>query len=260
MVLKSNKDGLSDALRRDLIRLLAAEDEFRARLPDGRVLILIRRGKELRSGFGGLLPGEMTDEALTILDSSDPLEIRPILPDRPLVLQPESDLRILPEAGITTAVTLPLGVALTTKGDHRPRTVREFGADAMSKTWFGGSDAGEAAYYRKASLSVRSLPDETGPWEAVCPLTVRNDSPEQLNFKRMILRVTMLSLFSNGKATATNSVTVRFRGQTQVSQVTIGQGPEGLPRPFIELTEPRMPADKTLLRRSFDFIKTISAG
>jgi hypothetical protein len=239
---------------------LEADGEYRTPLPDGRELILARSGRELRCRFSGPEPGETEDAGVTILDSLEPLAIRPILPDRPLVLQPESELRLIPGAVIKTSVSLPLGISLQSGGGGRPRPIREFPSMALSKTWFGDPVTGEAAYSWKTSLAEMPLPEKTDPLEAVCPLTVRNESPENLDFKRMILRVPQLSLFSGGNVTVTNTVTIRFKGQTQVSQVTIGSKPKGLPAPVVKLSEPRMPVDKTLLRRSFAFIKTMSAG
>ena len=236
--------------------LLEADDEYRINFPDGRELKLVRHGIELRSG----LVDELSDEAkdITILDSSSPLMIRPILPNLPLVLQSESDLRILPDAHIRTSVSLPLGIALIEKDKENPIIIREFHPVTPSKTWFGTPDDGEAAYSWKTALNGRPLPSKTGPWEAVCPLIVKNDSPEILEFQRMILRVPELSLFTNGRIIATNSVTIRFRGETQASQVTFEKKPEGITGSIVKLAGPRVPVDRALLRRSFAFIKTIS--
>ena len=243
-----------------LVRL-GVEEEYRTRLPDGRELTLMRRGTELRTTVSAPPPdGTPGEEDITILESDTAPTIRPVLPDLPLVLQPESEFRIMPGAVIRTAIALPLGIGLTDGDEEPPRLIREYPAVALSKTWFGTPDSGEAAYSWKTSLSSRPLPEETAPWEAACPLVVRNDSPEILDFKRMILRVPGLSLYSDGRATVTDAVTVRYRGQTQVSQVSVGSRSGGPPGGFRMLTGPRTPVDKALLRRSFAFIKTIYTG
>jgi hypothetical protein len=257
--MKPPKAGTTPASTEELGRL-EADGEYRTLLPDGRELILVRKGTELRCRFSGPESEGTEDTGVTILDSLEPLTVRPILPERPLVLQPETELRLIPGAVITTSVPLPLSLSLEFDRPGRPQPVREFPTVQLSKTWFGEPDSGESAYSWKTTLDERPLPEETDPWIAVCPLVVRNESPENLEFKRMILRVPQLSLFSAGNRLVTNTVTIRFRGQTQVSQVAFAKRPKGVQEPLTKLSEPRMPADKTLLRRSFAIIKTISAG
>lgn len=240
--------------------ILQENEEFRIKLPDGRELRFIREGMELTSEIADSQNTGEGDNGLTILGSSEPLAIRPILPNLPLVLQPETELHILPKAGLQSTVILPLGIALTTMEEASVRLIKEFFAEELSKTWFGTPDEGEAAYSWKTSLTQKEPPETESPWAAVCPLIIQNDSPEILNFQKMILRVPELSLYTDGRLTLTDAVTIRFRGQTQVSQISINKETDPSGARLAKLTGPRIPPEKDLLKRSFAVIKTISQG
>ncbi|MDT8299635.1 MAG: DUF432 domain-containing protein, partial [Spirochaetaceae bacterium] len=211
-----------------------------------------------------ILPDEENEKDpvfdITILDGEGPTSVIPMLPDKPLVLQPDTELRILPGARVQAHIPIPLGIGVTYGLGDDMQLIREFPAVHLSKTWFGEPFDGEAAYAWKTTFSDGlgpRLPDER---IAYCPLVIRNESPEVLGFQRLILRVPFLSLYAVRAHIYTNRVTVRFRGQSQISQVSIGKGPKKGEDSALRISGPRTKSDRALLRRSFSFIKNLYTG
>jgi hypothetical protein len=241
---------------------LDTDDERQVDLSDGRTVVLKRNGVELLSAIS--VPDEEygADQVfdVTILDGEGPLSIIPMLPDKPLVLQPDAELRILPDAGIHAHIPIPLGIGVIYGEGEDARLIRDFPAIHLSKTWFGEPFDGEAAYSWKTTFSDGLGPQKPDERIAYCPLVIRNESPEVLGFQRLILRVPFLSLYAVRAHIYTDRVTVRFRGQSQVSQVSIEKGPQKGQDSAVKIFGPRTKSDRALLRRSFSFIKNLYTG
>jgi len=257
---KRPREGAAAPSAHPAVRLEAGES-FRRSFPEDRELLLVREGRELRSVIRHI--GDETKEIepdIMILEPDQTVFVLPVLPDRPLVLRPESELRILPNSSMSTVIPVPYGLGVATVPNDPRTLVREYPAIPLSKTWFGDPYSGEAAYAWETTLVAEDTPSIPPDWFAACPLEIRNESPEILGFKRMILRVPNLSLFTVGSTLATNGVTVRFRGEAQVSQVSISKEPTGLEGEIALIGGPRRPPEPALLRRSFHFIRSIYIG
>ena len=105
-------------------------------LSDGRTVLLKRNGVELLSAIS--LPDEedVNDTVfdVTILDGEGPTFIIPMLPDKPLVLQPDAELRILPDARIRAHIPIPLNIGVVYGEGEEARLIREFPTIHLSKT------------------------------------------------------------------------------------------------------------------------------
>jgi len=228
-------------------------------LPFGDSLSYTFKGERLEYALAGK-DGEIPEKgrSILIIDSGDVSYI-PTLPDLPLVVRMDHALVISPKNEITTTVPVPLIPALAVPAPKgRYEILARFPLPYLSKTWFGDPVSGEPAY----SLPF-TLPEEKGSHDsdyavALCPLTIKNVSPELLNFQRLILRVPAYSLYCRGKDFLTNTVTVRFRGVEQVSQVSIGTASD-YSRDVSLFAGPAVKKDPIGLRRSFYFIKSLAA-
>ena len=227
-------------------------------LPDSTVLQLRRESQLVWSRL--IDPDFSTgDEAydVLVLEEEGLYSVAPILPDRPLVLRPAHSLSILAGGFLKTMVHVPLFPSLVVRIGEKERTVREWALPPLSKTWFGDPVEGEAAYSLSAPLDEKGMLSDPDPWIALCPLIIRNESPDILDFERMILRVPFLSLYGGKQRIYTNELTVRFRGVDQVSQVQISTRFPEVGEPVRKLSDPRSRSDWRLLRKSFSFIKSL---
>ena len=227
-------------------------------LSDGSHLQLRRETQfiwsQVRSGDSSE-PTDVYD--VTVLQEEGDYFLNPILPDKPMVLRPAHTLSILAGGFLKTMVPVTLFPSLVVRVDDKERIVREWPLPVLSKTWFGDPVEGEAAYSMSAPLDEKGVLPAPDPWVALCPLTIRNESPDILDFQRMILRVPYLTLYAGKKRIYTNELTVRFRGVDQISQVQISARFPDVGESVEKLSGPRSRSDWRLLRKSFSFIKSL---
>ncbi len=72
----------------------------------------------------------------------------PYLPDRPVVVDPESPIRILPDNSALFFVSIPSWIRIFT-GTQEKIMLLEVPAEVLSNTWFGDPMEGELCYSLK---------------------------------------------------------------------------------------------------------------
>lgn len=187
------------------------------------------------------------------------LELFPALPDRPLVLKPSVRRKILPGHKTKLLFFIPLWIQLYGVRKDVSHMVSEYPTAMLSSTWFGDIQGGDLSYALETGLQqeVKDFRHPT-PFHAACFLNIQNSSNLLLDFFRMAVHVEYLSLFGDGEKLYTNEVNVNFTGIDQVSQVKYtSRGPRGIAA-LKKIVEPRQTASKSILKRSFSFIKQLS--
>ena len=226
-------------------------------LGDGQYIRIIRKNDRVFTGVVGDEEGQ--PENITIIKPDRDLFLSPLLPDKSVVVRPVHTLQIVPGSQMFSYISIPLTPTLAL---HTARkgfdTLVRFKGSGLSLTWFGDPVSGESAYAINTPIYGGGSWEDGGPWEAYCPLVIRNDSTDILSFKKMVLRVPFLSLFAWDGGFITNGLTISFRGRSQVSQIQISKEPPVIDRDLHRYRGPQKKKDSLILRRSFSFIKTLS--
>jgi len=187
------------------------------------------------------------------------LELLPALPDRPLVLKPSIRRKILPGYRARLLFFIPIWVQLYGMRKDTAHRISEYPTSVLSSTWFGDMQGGELSYALETGLiqEVRQI-EHPSYYHAACILNIQNNSNLLLDFFRMAVHVEHLSLYDDGERLFTNEVNVNFTGIDQVSQVKYSpRGPKGISS-LRRINEPRESASRSILKRSFSFIKQLS--
>lgn len=190
---------------------------------------------------------------VTVVD--DLLEMLPCMPDRAVVVRPDSAITILPGRSGQFYFTIPVWVRLLSASRGPKTTMAEIPTIILSNTWFGDPSAGELCYSLDAPL--RRTHDEMREegFRAICPIHVKNGSHEELSFQRVCVQVEHLSLYRGESILWSNEVHVLFKGSDQISQITYSSHPPTMDRSATLLTGPRTRPEHNILRRSFGFIR-----
>ena len=183
------------------------------------------------------------------------LELTPALPDRPLVIRPESPVSILPGRYAKFYVAVPVWLRFEAVLGKTRNVVFEVPLRLLSNTWFGDPGSGELCYSLDAPLKRSPEQLSVGSSNITCSLLVRNDSKEKLNFERICVHVENLSVFIDAEGLWTNEISVLFTGSDQISQIRIKNRPPEILSAPRKVTEPREEQDKNILRRSFSVIR-----
>jgi hypothetical protein len=157
--------------------------------------------------------------------ASPKIRLAPLMPNRPVVVRPEVPYTILPGEKIQFYVGVPLWVGLYSTEDV---ILVEEPVVKLSNTWFGTPMEGELAYAMR-TLARREVEDlDFHPWRAVCPVRIKNQSKEKLQFERICLRVRYLDLYANAaQGIWANESGLTIRGDNSWSRITYGRGAPG---------------------------------
>lgn len=187
---------------------------------------------------------------------SNSLIIAPALTVKPMVFK-GSGLNVLPEQKITIFLKIPLTFQIYFSKVQPENLLREITYKRLSNTWFGEPDSGEPAFTLGSEYFLDFENLKITDFEAICPVSVKNSSGENLNVHRLIIRDEFLTLYKNENKMVTSNVHIEFKGKDIISSVDYqyskmynGEKPE-------ILAKPRTNPEKNALRLNFHFIKNI---
>jgi hypothetical protein len=183
------------------------------------------------------------------------VRLLPLAPDRSVVVQPDLPTRIPPGQRALIFVTLPLWIGVAV-GEDEVNKLCEVPTTVLSNTWFGDFASGELCYSLRSRAKRKLEPAEQAVHSAVCPLQVTNASSTSLEFVHLCLQAEHLSIYQVPGRLWTNRVDVVFEGtESQITMVPAGPDTEG----HATLLHPaRRVAERSLVRKSFQFLKTLA--
>jgi len=192
--------------------------------------------------------------------------LKPRLADRPVVVRPDTPLRILPGCDVDVLVSTPVWVAVflssqASEGRALRRPVTALGSDELelfelpvvrpSDTWFGPNTLeGELAYISKTSarLAFNELPLRAG--RAVTRIRVRNRTLEPMTIERVLLPAPELQLYVDPASNIwTQAVDVELKGNG-VADIRYLPGPPLHAPTAVPIGQPRRIEHKHLLVRA----------
>ena len=230
--------------------------------PLGDTTLYVKREKE---GWY-FLRNENEQESLNNVDfskaefyqtgKSNSLVITPALPAKPLVFK-GSALRVAPKQKFTFFLKIPITIQIYYSKSAPENLIKEIPSKRLSDTWFGEPDSGEAAFALGNEYFLNFETLETLPLEAICPVSVYNNSTNTLEIQRQIIRVEFLSLYKNAEKFVTGLVQVEYKGQQVLSSADYHYSKNYDGEKQEILAKPRNSIEKNLLKINFHSIKNI---
>ena len=238
----------------------------KVQLPDGRLDLSL--ADDLSVGFERcgneliikIIKGDDVSVKRYITGNEHDLYLEPGLPDLPIILKPEQYLSILPSKRLDAFVKVPLVLRVYYGTKQKKTALTDVVVQNLSRSFFGSSESGEFAYFLESPLHTDISGYEADNRSIYCPLSISNRSLQNLEFEKMILRVPYLSVYRTGGNLVASPVSITFRGQEQISQISYRKAPSAHGGSSELLSAPRQEEDKNLLRRSFYFIKNLYSG
>lgn len=189
-------------------------------------------------------------------NSDDYLRLVPCAPDRPVVVRPESPLRIPAGGSGDFFVDMPVWVRVTV-GEGAALKLIEIPVEILSNTWFGSPEEGELCYALKTPVRRSASTDTAAGARAACELTLRNTSDTELDVQRVCLPATYLALYEVDNSLATDRVRLDYLGEDHGATAALAE--RGLEKmDAVLLCEPRETAAESVVMRSFG--KLFSGG
>lgn len=191
-----------------------------------------------------------------VAGKSSKIAVHPVLPDRPIVIKPSSPVKILPAKGSQYYIHVPVWVAIL-EGGTKQGLLAERPGSFLSSTWFGDPVDGELCYSFTSDLYRSPEEREDLPLMAVCPLKIRNGSSSTLDFQRICVRVPHLDLYTGVRYLCTNEVELVYRAPDQ-SQITYRESVPSFAGDLKHASSPRIPPNRNVIKKSFEYIRSLS--
>ncbi len=185
------------------------------------------------------------------------MRLVPCMPDRAVVIRPRYPLNVPRGKEVLFFVSLPVWARVLV-GESESEALCELPAVVLNKTWFGDPITGELCYSLKTKVLRQIEMVENHAHQAVCPVLIRNQAFADLDFQRICIRVEYLSVYRGLTRLWTNQVEVQFHGEELNSTIITGRGAPDFERAAEKLSEARLPPERSLLKKSFSFLKALT--
>lgn len=181
------------------------------------------------------------------------IQLKPQLPDRPLIVRPEMPMCLMPKQSVQFFVGIPIWLAVTFGAKHAQ--VIEVPTMTLSNSWFGPVTEGELCYAMKTTAKLHQKDMLSSSQRAVFPLEVRNASSEKLNFERLCLRPQYLNIFQGDTRLWTSKGRVSYRGEDNWSRIVYSSLAPEFDQAGPMLGKAREAMQRGALLKTFDNLK-----
>lgn len=181
------------------------------------------------------------------------LSVRPVTPDRLVVVSQEHPFHLPPHAEARVYVRIPLFVRVVASGSGREReiVIAEVPSVVLSDTWWGTFTEGELAYWLTTSARAEVTDEVFLPHVAMCPFRFANRAEDALPVERFAVRVPHLTLFADGEHIWTDEVRVRYAAASEGSEIGFAGRPPTEAPGATRLADPRVPSRRRFHARTF---------
>jgi hypothetical protein len=176
------------------------------------------------------------------------LQFSPMMPNRPVIVRPESQIQLLPGGKTRFYVSIPLWLRIMT-GDKQVLT--EIPTLILSNIWFGDQIAGELCYAIKSQAMTNFEKRKMKVYTAVCPILIENQSEKSFIFQRLSIHTEYLGVFLGTKHLWTNQIEVKLEGEEQKSVIDISENAPGIEKIKEKLSDAREVPSKKFYRKVF---------
>ncbi|NQU43421.1 hypothetical protein HQ520_09045 [bacterium] len=201
------------------------------------------------------------DESLAarwILAQSDGrIVFSPAMPDRSLVIRPESLIRLAPHSHGTFFVSMPVWVDMRAGGQEKV-SIGAVPSASLTNIWFGTPSQGELCYGLRTRARRGLGEDPPAPHICVCPVNLHNLSTEEFSFERMCIRSEHLAIYRGETRLWTNQVDCTIRSVDQPALIEYGRKAPDFDGAREVMTSARIPARQSMLQSVFTGLRSIS--
>jgi len=185
------------------------------------------------------------------------VRLSPLLPDRPLVVKPEAEIRIPAGNRALFFVSIPIWVRVSV-GYPEEIALAEIPTSILSNSWFGTVTQGELCYSLRTRATREIDMSETMLHRVTCPVHIYNNSATELDFIRLAVHGEFLRLYEGTNRLYTNHVKVTFRGEEHLSQIELSKAAPDIEPGCRLIQHSRVPADQSFMQRTFQVLRSLT--
>ncbi len=186
----------------------------------------------LSNGAALCMPPQLTAERYIFRQSPAAFCLKPVLPDRPVVVKTLQPVHIPPGEQTLLYISSPVSVrVLLQQPEH---VLQDIAIMRLSDTWFGTStQTGELCYADKTQARYNKDELPLRPHRAITPVSIQNVSGQMLSLSKISIPVPYLAVYSADDGNLwTDPVTLQYEGAGSLSRFKTGtlaaSGAEGI--------------------------------
>ena len=187
---------------------------------------------------------------------SNALVIAPALPEKPLVFK-GSQLHVSPDQKLTFYLSIPVTVQIYFSKAQPGNLMKELPTQRLSDSWFGEPYDGEPALLLGSEFFRAQNDTNPSLYDAVCPVTIFNNSSGMLEVERLIIRADNQTLYKAEDKLITSQVAIEYKGKDVISSVSYHFSKTLHGEKAEMIARPRNESSKNLLKINFHFIKNL---
>ncbi len=196
-----------------------------------------------------------------VRDMAEPLRLKPLMPDRPVVVRPEAELSFRENSEGVFYARIPFWIAVMPADETVQKPFCVFPTRSLSNTWFGPDTTKGELCYAMQSSARRSLEGaEPMPYRAVCPIMIKNVSHDPCQFERLCIRTEHLSIYHYEGRLWTSRPEMTFRGENRAYHTSYNESWFGETELAELISEKRVPLEENFIQRSFGSLKALRSG
>lgn len=189
------------------------------------------------------------------LPETEPLlSLSPHMPDRPVIVRPETALNLATGGEGVFYALLPCWIRLIVGSSVK---LADIPGVRMSNSWYGEPVDGILCYAMRTSArrTVQDLPSR--PHRAVCTLRLRNQDSNHLEFKRVCVQVDPLAIYRGKDHLWTSEIGMTYLGSNEFSDFEIGTGPPAGDPDAVLITPAREEHDAQTFKSRLSAIRSL---
>ena len=178
------------------------------------------------------------------------IQLRPVMPDRAVVVKSEFALTIPGKSHTQFFIGIPIWLQVL-GGEELDVLMFEKPIVQLSNTWFGEMETGELCYYLESGMA-QSV-DQKAPFsgKVICPVKVMNQSKEILELSSLRVDVKFLAIFSGKDCLWSNGLKVSQPEGRDYSHVEVKKSPPKVECTLKKIADPREVLKSGLLKSTF---------
>ncbi|TYB31428.1 MAG: hypothetical protein FXF47_03690 [Candidatus Mcinerneyibacterium aminivorans] len=147
------------------------------------------------------------------------IEIKPSLPDKPLLINSKYDLYILPKSENIYFTDIPAFITINLVSTNESIELLSIPTKILSKTWVGNpsSENGVVSYSLTSKLYKTYEESRNNPVSIVVPLKIQNNSLTPFNFTALNIENRFLSIFQKENTFLTETISFNIKKNNQVN-------------------------------------------
>ncbi len=226
---------------------------------ENEVWLGFQRSGETVIPSGDTPPEDLDWSRWALSEAPHRLRLRPVLPDRPLVVKPEHPFTLLRRAKARIYMRVPAWVRVEAVERERKKgaTLMEVPTEILSDTWWGDFLTGELGYWLTTKGRRELRDDLFEPHLVMCTLQLTNRSDDDLRVEKLALRVEHLSTYEKDGRLWAEETNVFYLGEAEGSDIRMLDKPPVEAEGAREISPARAQV-KGLRARTFDRLRALS--